>query len=71
MGELVWRFLDERIANVVSICSILEYVNYEDAEYAVRSLDGKELRGVPVHLSIDSVRCRWFQHNKILTLCAS
>ncbi|KAG8889383.1 hypothetical protein FRB98_004476 [Tulasnella sp. 332] len=37
---------------------ILEYLTMEDAENAVRLLDNKDLRGVPVRLTIDDVRDR-------------
>jgi len=37
---------------------ILEYLTMEDAENAVRLLDGKDLRGVAVRLTIDDVRDR-------------
>jgi hypothetical protein len=37
--------------------SVLEYLFRDDAERAVRELDGKELRGRPVRVSLDeSVR---------------
>jgi len=37
---------------------ILEYLTMEDAENAVRMLDGKDLRGVSVRLTIDDARDR-------------
>ena len=41
----------------VSSHSILEYLSRDDAERAAKELDGKELRGQPVRVSIDeSVR---------------
>jgi hypothetical protein len=33
--------------------SILEYLNREDADRAVRDLDGKDLRGRPVRVALD------------------
>lgn len=39
--------------------SILEYVSQDDADYAVRKLDNRELRGVPVRVEVDvgTLRC--------------
>ncbi|KAG8972555.1 hypothetical protein FRC05_009788 [Tulasnella sp. 425] len=37
---------------------VLEYLTVEDAELAVRTLDGKDLRGVAVRLALDEHR-RW------------
>lgn len=34
-------------------CSILEYLSREDAERAAKELDGKELRGQPVRVTLD------------------
>lgn len=33
--------------------SILEYLSRDDAERAVKDLDGKDLRGRPVRVSLD------------------
>jgi len=41
----------------VLFLSILEYLNRDDADRAVKDLDGKELRGRPVRVALDdSVR---------------
>ena len=40
--------------------SILEYLNRDDAERAVKDLDGKDLRGRPVRVSLDESVC--FRH---------
>lgn len=37
--------------------SVLEYLNREDADRAVRELDGKELRGRPVRVALDDSVC--------------
>ncbi|KAG8964831.1 hypothetical protein FRC03_001300 [Tulasnella sp. 419] len=37
---------------------VLEYPTLDDAEYAVRQLDGTELRGVPVKLALDTTGAR-------------
>lgn len=41
------------------LCSILEYFSRDDAEHALRVLDGKDLRGQPVRVAmgdeVDSV----------------
>jgi hypothetical protein len=37
--------------------SILEYLDREDAERAVKDLDGKELRGNPVRVHLDETVC--------------
>jgi hypothetical protein len=36
--------------------SILEYITQDDADYAVKKLDGRDLRGVPVRVEPDAVR---------------
>lgn len=47
-----WRLIS------VQSCSILEYLSRDDAERAAKELDGKELRGQPVRVTLDeSVGC--------------
>ena len=51
--------------------SILEYLSRDDADHAIKELDGKELRGRPVRVTIDEsvsiVSCG--RHNSRLRLC--
>jgi RNA recognition motif. (a.k.a. RRM, RBD, or RNP domain) len=37
--------------------SILEYITHEDAERAVKELDGRDLRGRPVRVALDDMVC--------------
>ncbi|KAG8907180.1 hypothetical protein FRB99_005152 [Tulasnella sp. 403] len=37
---------------------VLEYASWDDADHAVRTLDGKDLRGVAVRLALDEARDR-------------
>jgi hypothetical protein len=37
--------------------SILEYITREDAERAVKELDGRDLRGRPVRVALDDMVC--------------
>ena len=37
--------------------SILEYLSRDDAEHAIKHLDGKELRGQPVRVNMDEMVC--------------
>ncbi len=49
---LVWDVLTYN-----DVDSVLEYLSREDADRAVKELDGKELRGRPVRVALDdSVR---------------
>ena len=50
--------------------SILEYLSREDAERAVKELDGRDLRGQPVRVALDrEVSCNCSRPEFILTLC--
>lgn len=40
-----------------TICSVLEYLAREDAERAVKDLDGKDLRGQPVRVALSDDVC--------------
>ena len=49
---------------------ILEYLNRDDADRAVRELDGKELRGRPVRVAFDdSVSISFYFETNSLYLC--
>lgn len=42
------------------IRSVLEYISQEDADRAVKELDGRDLRGRPVRVALDDAVCRLF-----------
>lgn len=53
LGEK-WRHRSyHAIAFLIALGSVLEYITQDDADYAVRKLDNKELRGVPVRVEAD------------------
>jgi hypothetical protein len=39
------------------LSSLIEYSTREEADGAIRDLDGKEIRGTPVRVALDEVSC--------------
>jgi hypothetical protein len=53
LGEDRWYRSYHAMAFLMALGSVLEYITQDDADYAVRKLDNKELRGVPVRVEAD------------------
>lgn len=49
-------------------CRILEYLSRDDAERAVKDLDGKELRGRTVRVALDEAVNSFFAPQPYLTI---
>lgn len=51
---------------IQSIFSVLEYLSRDDADRAVKDLDGKDLRGRPVRVAYDDTVRVYYQVNCLI-----